>query len=309
MNITQGIIPAVITPLDEDESIDVASLERLLEHLLTLDVKGLFMGGTIGEGNALRDHEKFVLYREAVRIARGRVPVMASVSETGTQRIMEVVKLAEKAGVDAVALTPRLVFPRRTPDETLRMVEAVSRKCPVPVWFYENPEMTPVSHTFDQISEIMDLPNVVGLKFTVPDRALFERCVRELPGRPPCFNGVVADMAFAAQVGGGAISGIASMVPELCLRIYAAGRDGHMELAEQFQQAINSAYRIYRGKGWPYWPSAQKHVLVRRGFFRTSISTAPFVRLGPEDIRYIDEVLEEMDDWIFQPELFPGASQ
>jgi 4-hydroxy-tetrahydrodipicolinate synthase len=309
MKIALGIIPAVITPLNEDETIDVGSLEKLLEHLLGLQIRGLFFGGTIGEGNALRDHDRFVLYREAVRITRGRVPVMASVSDTGTQRVLESVKQAVKANVDAVALTPRLVFPRRMPDETLRMVEAVARESPVPVWFYENPEMTPVRHTFEQIAEIVALPNIVGLKFTVPDRDLFTRCVRELPASPPCFNGVVADMAFAAQVGGGAISGIASMVPELCLRIFEAGRSGDLDLAEQLQQAINSTYQIYRGKGWPYWPAAQKHVLVRRGFFRTSVATAPFLRLGADDVRFIDEQFEKMEDWIFQPDLFPAHTR
>jgi len=297
-----GIIPAVITPLNEDESIEVESLGRLLDHLLSLDIKGVFMGGTIGEGNALLAAEKERLYRETVRIVRKRVPVLVNVSATGTQRILENTRMAMDADVDGVVMTPRLVFPRRTGGETYRMLEAVSRESSVPVWFYENPEITPVTHDFDQLCQLMELPNIGGLKFSAPNRKLFKRCVEGIPHNLPCYNGVVADMAFAAGVGGGAISGIASMVPELCISIYNAGKSGNMELAEHMQEAINSVYRIYRGKGWPLWPAAQKHILVRRGFFRHSVSTAPFLRLGEEEERYIDGVLESLEPWIFKPE-------
>lgn len=305
MKIEAGILPAVITPLNEDETIDVESLEKLVEHLLSTDVKGLFVGGTIGEGGALRDSEKACLYRETARLARGRIPVLASISDQGTLRILENLKLAERAGVDAVVLTPRLCFPQRTAEESCRMVERVARESSIPVWFYENPEISPVTSSYEILRKIVELPNVAGLKLTTRDRALFSRCVRELSGNVPCFNGVVSEIAYAASIGGGAISGIASMLPGLCIRVFNAARDGDMDAARRYQEAINATYAIYDGEGWPLWPSAQKHVLKRLGILRTNVSTAPFLRLGKEEERKIDAVLEKFEDWILEPARLP----
>ena len=67
-----GVIPALLTPLNEDETIDVPSLENLIEWVLGFDLKGLFVAGTMGEGVALRDRERAILFKETVRIVKGR---------------------------------------------------------------------------------------------------------------------------------------------------------------------------------------------------------------------------------------------
>lgn len=304
-----GVIPAFITPLDEEENIDIQSLERLVEHLLRCDFKAFFLGGTIGEGGALADSAKSTLYRETVRLTAGRLPVFANISDQGTRRVLENLKLAVEAGVDAVVVTPRLTFLQRMKDETVWMMESVAKASPVPVWFYENPEMCPVSTDFETLLKIAELPNIGGFKLTIKDRALFRRCIEELPGTPPCFNGVVSEITYAASVGGGAISGIASLLPELCIRVFNAGRSGDAEEADRLQAMINDVYRIYGGNGWPLWPAAQKHVLMRLGIFRTNIATGPFRRLDPAQELFIDEQIEQLDPSVFAPAVLAPANQ
>jgi dihydrodipicolinate synthase/N-acetylneuraminate lyase len=141
---SSGVIPAVVTPLNEDETVDVASLEKLLEWVLRWGVKGVLVGGAIGEGAALRDKEGGCLVRETVRLIRGRVPVLASVSDTGTIRAKDNINQAAAARVDAVVVTARLMFPSRTPGDTHRMIEALALHSPAPVWFYDNRIVTPV---------------------------------------------------------------------------------------------------------------------------------------------------------------------
>lgn len=296
-----GVIPALLTPLNEDETIDVPSLENLIEWVLSFDTKGLFVAGTMGEGVALRDRERAVLFKETVRIVKGRVPVMASVSDNGTRRMLDNVDVAVEAKVDSVVATPRMAFPPRTPGETYRLFKAVAEYSKVPVWFYENPFLTPVTSTFESISEIMALPNVEGLKYSAPNFELFARCKKELPDSPPCFNGNVPEIAMSARIGGGAISGIGSMLPGLCVRIFDTAVAGQDDLAQKYQEAINASYAIYGGEGWPLWPSAQKHVLMRRGIIRTNIATAPFARIGPDEAARIDQALERIEDWVFNP--------
>ena len=296
-----GVIPALLTPLNEDETIDVSSLENLIEWVLGFDMKGLFVAGTMGEGVALRDRERSILFKETVRIVKGRVPIMASVSDSGTQRMLDNVDSAVEAKVDSVVATPRMAFPPRTPGESFRLFKAVAEHSKVPVWFYENPFLCPVTSTFESISEIIALPNVEGLKYSAPNFELFTRCKKELPDNPPCFNGNVPEIAMAAKIGGGAISGIGSLLPGLCVKIFEAAVAGQDDLAQKYQATVNASYSIYGGDGWPLWPSAQKHVLMRRGIIRTNFATEPFVRIGPVEAARIDQALEGIEDWVFNP--------
>ena len=188
----RGVIPALITPLREDETVDVPSLERMLEWVLRSDIKGVFVGGTIGEGAALRDRERQRLIEEAIRIVRGRVPVLVNVSDTGTVRSLENIDQAAKAGADAVIATPRLVFPARTPDATWQFFKAMAEHSPVPVWFYENPGTTPVTSTFEDISRILEIPNVGGLKYSAAHPELYAKCAAAFGARLPVYNGNAA---------------------------------------------------------------------------------------------------------------------
>ncbi len=296
----KGIIVALLTPLDEDERIDVGSLERLIEWVLSSQVKGLFVGGTVGEGAALRDKEKAVLYREIARIVNSRVPILANVSETGTRRSIEVAGVAAEAGVDGIVTTARMSFPQKTLEESRRHVETISKMSSLPLWFYENPGTTGVSHDLNQLSEIMSLPNVEGLKFSSPDRNLFEECIGRIPGRPPVMTGNVSDIAFSARSGAaGAIAGIGSLAPGLAVRTFESALAGDIENAERLQKSIDSLYSVYMGDGWPLWPSAQKHVLKRLGILRTSISTAPFLQMGEREEAFVDGELERLDQTLF----------
>ncbi len=290
--VERGVVAALVTPLDEDEHIDVPSLESLLEWVLAGGVKGVFVGGTVGEGPALRDGEKATLYRETVRVARGRMAVLANVSEVSTARSLDLLTLAQAAGVDVVVANARFVFPRRSSGESARHVAALARAADRPVWFYEIPATTGVTHSFEQLREIMSLPNVTGMKFSSPDQAMFTRCVRELAPRP-VLTGNVPDIAYAASIGAaGAVAGMASLAPHLCVQAFEAGLAGRMAEAERIQAMIQKTYNIYGGEGLPLWPAAQKHALKRLGIIKTSVATAPFLRLGPAEEAAIDAAME-----------------
>ena len=295
------LVAALLTPLNEDETIDVESLGRLIDWTLESGVEGLFMGGTIGEGAALRDSARRTLFGEAVRAARGRAPVLANVSETGSRRCLEQARSAERAGVSAVVATPRFGLPQRRPGETIGHVRDLAEATDLPVWFYENPHTTGVDTSFERMREIAAIPSVVGIKFSSPNRDLFTRCVRDLP-ETSVMTGNTDEIAYAGSIGaGGAVCGIASLLPGLSRRILDAAAAGRAAEAEALQAQLIDVYRIYGGEGWPLWPTAQKYALKRRGVLRTCVATAPFLPLREEDERAIDAVLDTLDPAMFDP--------
>lgn len=289
----KGIVAALITPLNEDESIDITGLGNLIERVIAGGVKGLFVGGTVGEGLALRDAERQTLYRQAVQITRRRIPVLASVTDTGTLRSCDLARMASKADVDGVVATLRIGFPMRKTEEGLQHLKAIADASSVPVWFYENPYTTAITSAFDQLETYLALPQVQGLKFSTPDRTLFDRCVTELGQNKAVLTGNVSDIAHAARIGAfGAVSGCASMAPKLCADTFQLTLEGKIDEAEAAQQKLNSHYVIYGPQGMPLWPTAQKHVLKRLRVLKTSTVTAPFLNLTPAEEYQIDKFLE-----------------
>ena len=82
----QGVIPPMITPLDARERVDVASVHRVVAHLLEGGMSGIFALGTAGEGPAIREEERAVLLEAVVGAAGDRVPVLAGCMTVSTQR-------------------------------------------------------------------------------------------------------------------------------------------------------------------------------------------------------------------------------
>ena len=78
------VFPAVSTPFREDESLDLGALERHLDHLIEAGVGGLTVVGSVGENYALSPEEKRTVVEVTVKVARGRVPVLAGVAELTT---------------------------------------------------------------------------------------------------------------------------------------------------------------------------------------------------------------------------------
>ncbi|MBL0123082.1 MAG: dihydrodipicolinate synthase family protein [Betaproteobacteria bacterium] len=104
-----GVIPILATPFNDDESLDLASWQRMIEFMVALKVDGITILGVLGESNRLSDHERETLIKSAVAtVATGgrRIPVIVGTSHTGTAAATFLSRMAEDLGADAVMVTP-----------------------------------------------------------------------------------------------------------------------------------------------------------------------------------------------------------
>ena len=106
-----GVIVPMITPLTTGGEVDQAAIERLVTHLLASGVDGIFVLGSSGEGPWLTASQRQQVIGQTVRVAAGRVPILAGALEPSTGRTLEAIRLAEDAGADAVVLTSPYYFP------------------------------------------------------------------------------------------------------------------------------------------------------------------------------------------------------
>src|SRR4051794_10035210 len=96
-----GIVPPMVTPLNADETVDDAALERQLDRLIQAGVHGIFFLGSTGEQPSLRDAERSRAIRAASRVTAGRIPLIVGTMAASTGRAIDNIRAAQEAGADA----------------------------------------------------------------------------------------------------------------------------------------------------------------------------------------------------------------
>jgi 4-hydroxy-tetrahydrodipicolinate synthase len=237
-----GIVPAVVTPFDEEERIDYQAFERIIERLIRAGVHGLFFGGGQGEFFALSPLERREMMREVSDLAAGRVPVYLGAGAVTTREAVELAQAAGNARADyVVIITPYYLKPSQT--ELAEHYLTICRHSPAPVLAYNIPERTGVvlkPETAFRIAETTD--RFVGLKDSSGDLEQVRRFVdiARLAGRPfHVFMGRDHMILSGLEAGcAGAVSACANVIPELFVELFEAYRRGDRAQAERLQERV-----------------------------------------------------------------------
>jgi 4-hydroxy-tetrahydrodipicolinate synthase len=237
-----GIIPAVVTPFDEEERIDYRAFERIIDRLIEAGVHGLFFGGGQGEFFALTGLERRVMMREVSYMVAGRVPVYMGIGAVTTRESVELAQAAADAEVDyAVLITPYYLKPSQT--ELVEHYLTVCRHSPAPVLAYNIPERTGVELKPPTVRRIADgSDRFVGLKDSSGDLAQVREFVGIAAqiGRPfHVFMGRDHLIVAGFEAGcAGAVTACANVIPDMFVDLYDAYRRGDRQTADALQERI-----------------------------------------------------------------------
>lgn len=288
----QGIIPPIVTPLDERERVDEKSLRGLARQLLNAGVDGIFVLGSTGEFAHLQDDEKRKAMEIVIEEVGKVVPVLVGVTETGTRRAVRWSHEAESRGADALVAAPPFYFPL-SELEVERFYRTLAGETNLPLLIYHIPSTTKISMTISLFQTLSEVPNIVGVKDSTGKLPFTFRLIDAFRGRD--FVILQGDDALVAPTllygGHGAINSSANLVPEWFVRLYGAVRDGDEKEAFSWQQRINRLLREL--EGFPFLP-ALKEGLWYRGLIMTPIPTAPFSPLTESQRRRVHEILRHM---------------
>ncbi|HLX70350.1 MAG TPA: dihydrodipicolinate synthase family protein, partial [Verrucomicrobiae bacterium] len=111
-----GIIPPMLTPLRGRDELDVVGLERLIEHIISGGVSGLFILGTTGEGPSLSYRLRRELIERVCKQVNRRVQVLVGITDTSFVESINVARLATQAGADALVAAPPYYLPEAQPE-------------------------------------------------------------------------------------------------------------------------------------------------------------------------------------------------
>jgi 4-hydroxy-tetrahydrodipicolinate synthase len=234
----KGIIPAMVTPLDDQEELDEGRLRRLVNFLIEGGVHGLFPIGSQGEFYAFSPEEKRRVLEIVVEETAGRVPVYAGTGAITTRQVIELNKIAEETGVNAVSvLTPFFISPSEA--ELYEHFVAVAEATSLPVLLYNNPGRTGVKLSVGLVARLAEHPNIVGIKDSSGDLSLAIEMIRQTGDDFSVLMGRDSLIYAGLQHGiKGAIAATANVAPALVAEIYQAFIEGDMARSLAAQEKL-----------------------------------------------------------------------
>jgi len=164
----EGIYPPVITPHNEDYSIDYAGLETMIEHLIASGVNGIIVGGTTGEYYAHSKEERTKCMQTANEVIAGRLQMIAGIGAIRTEECIEFARIAKASGADAILMNaPYYAVP--TQHELAEHALAVDRAVNLPIMLYNYPGRTGTTMRAEFFQRIASNPNFAAIKESTGD--------------------------------------------------------------------------------------------------------------------------------------------
>lgn len=293
----RGIIPPMVTPLVDRDTLDVAGLERLIEHILGGRVHGLFVLGTTGEAPSLSHRLRRELVERTCRQVRGRVPVLVGITDTAFVESVQMAGIAADAGASAVVLAPPYYFPAGQA-ELVEYLEHLTPELPLPLFLYNMPSHTKLSFDLDTVRRAADLPGIVGLKDSSASMIYFQRLLSLFQNRPEFTLLVGPEELLGESVllgGHGGINGGANFYPKLYVQLYdAATRRDLDRVAELHRQVMRISTGIYSvGRFGSSYLKGVKCALSLLGVC-DDFMAEPFHRFNPPERARIEQELHSL---------------
>jgi len=248
----------MITPLSAPDTLDVAGLERLIDHILAGGVNGLFVLGTTGEAPALSYRLREELIERTCRHVAGRVPVLVGVSDTAHAESVRLASKAAEAGAQAIVLAAPYYFPASQRDIGDFMAR-VAEDSPLPVLIYNAPSNTHQVLEPETVQRLACSSKVAGLKDSGFNMMYFHTLVRMFRDRPD-FTLLVGPEELTAEAvllgGHGGICGGSNFCPSLYVDLYQAAAAGDLEAVNRLQRRViqiaSTVYQVAAGEPTSY---------------------------------------------------------
>ncbi|QHA91812.1 4-hydroxy-tetrahydrodipicolinate synthase [Bacillus sp. N1-1] len=157
------VLTAMVTPFDRKGYVDFAKTEQLINYLINNGTDGLVVAGTTGESPTLSSEEKIALFKHSVKVADGRVPIIAGTGSNNTHASIELTKKAEAVGVDAIMIVAPY-YSKPGQKGLYEHFKAIAESTKLPVMIYNIPGRSVVNMTGDTIVELSKISNIVSVK-------------------------------------------------------------------------------------------------------------------------------------------------
>ncbi|GAA4167135.1 dihydrodipicolinate synthase family protein [Shinella granuli] len=296
-----GVVPPVVTPLNDDFSVDYASYTRVLEHLIDNGCHGLFPLGSTSEVVFYDEAERRRILEHTVKVANGRVPVIAGVIDPATDRVIRHARTAREVGADAVVVTAPF-YTITSQAETLDHFRMVRDAVDIPLIAYDIPVCVHTKLSRQTVVTLAQEGTIIGLKDSSGDDGNFRYALGDLADNKDVFlmtgSEIVVDSVLAMGAHG-VVPGLANVDPAGYVRLWDAAKRGDWAAARTEQERLCRLFEIVwvaagRVSGGATGVGGFKTAMRSLGIISTNVMARPRAPLNEAESRRIDEILRSV---------------
>ena len=245
------------TPRGEDGRLLTGSFERLVDDAITAGADAVGVLGSTGGFAYMPRTARKRITRSAVEVADGRVPVIVGVGALSTAEVLANLTEAHSVGATGALLQP-MAYQPLTFDEIYGLYKDASAATDIPLWVYNNPATTGHRFSVEQLTKIARLSAVAGFKDRAANANDAQDRMERIAGALPPRTARQLDWGFSGDGIGAQVllagattwhSGLAGVLPEICVAIARAATSGHAPHARVLQRQLTPLSIIVRQYG------------------------------------------------------------
>ena len=294
----RGIIPPLVTPLLDNDTLDIEGLKRLIEHVIQGGVHGIFILGTTGEFASLSYKLRIQMIEQTCSLVNGRVPLLVGITDSAFQESLNLAHVAYENGADAVVLSPPYYYAPGQP-ELMEYLRRIMVRMPLPLFIYNMPSHTKVFFEPETVKQAADIPGIIGIKDSSANLSYFNQVRYILQDRSD-FSFMVGPEELTAEFvlmgGHGGVNGGANMFPKLYVALYKAAFERDFEiLITLHQKVMQISTMVYSvGSYGSSYLKGLKCVLSLMGICHDFMAE-PFRKFKEAERKVIYKIMRELD--------------
>ncbi len=247
MSLFKGSGVAIVTPFNEDESINFEKLGELIDWQIEESTDAIIICGTTGEAATMDDNEHKESIRFAVEKVAGRIPVIAGTGSNNTTHAIEMSKFAESVGVDGLlVVTP--YYNKGTQKGMIKHYSVIADSVNIPIIIYNVPGRTGVNILPETVAELAKHPNIQGVKEASGNISQVVEIARLVPDDFYIYSGNDDMIVPLLSVNGsGVISVVANIAPkdthDMVMKFHAGDLKGACDLQLKMKALIDALFK------------------------------------------------------------------
>ena len=285
----EGIIPALILPLEENGKINFNFLEKQVNYLYSAGVDGVFINGTTGEGAWLTIEEKVQIFKLVKEINEGKIFLCAACLQPSTEMVINEIKIIEKYRPDyIVAVTP--YYYSVSQDVIIEHFKKIAHYSSAPLIIYNIPQCTYNKIELSTVLKLAEEENIAGVKDSSGDFISFSRGV--YTSMSESFSWIQGEdyldgPAFNCGANG-IVTGLGNVWIEPYVKMYQAAKVGNNLIVNKMQKEIDDLYELTQVTGGKVIPAIKTAVaLLGRSTKWMKISSQTLSEQEVEEVKRI----------------------
>lgn len=280
----KGVFVALYSAYDDNGNVSPKRAKELTKYYIKKGVKGLYVGGSSGEGVLQNEEERKLMLEAVMEVAKGKITIIAHIGANSTVESVRLAKHAKSLGVDAVSSIPCVYYgfsPKAIKKHWMSMIDATD----LPFIIYHIPQTTRFNLPLSLFSEMARNEKVIGIKCSSESTYELERFkyigTKEKNGEFIVFNGPDEQFIAGRMIGADSgIGGTYGVMPELFIKLDEYVKNSEIEKARELQNEVNNVISLLLSG--PSLYGVTKYILKLRGI-ESGAPRGPMLAVETED--------------------------